>query len=522
MLKRVCAFAIGISMSIACCLPGRTQQTERSAPATEPLTLHVVSQLVVLDVVVTDKSGQLRNDLKKSDFTITEDGVAQTIRDFEPPELHRVPAKAAINSTSDLERVAPGAPVTIVVLDELNTTFQNMAYARYALKKYLNAQPSSLQAPTMLIAVSKGHFQVLKDYTQDQAAVITALDHHLTSYPWHLEAGVSAIRQLAESLGALEQVADAAVGHPGHKNVLWIGHGFPGIDLTNPMLDSNETKGITTGVQHVVNKLRDSRITLYTIDPTLVSPQGTFRVSDASPQGELNGGVGPDPFSAGVQFTALAPATGGKAFYSRNDVDAEIGESARDGVNYYTLTYRPTSATETSRPYRRIRIEVSQPGLRAGYREGYYTRDADPPIVNANRATYDLDAAVESTMIYTGLSVVAVADPKQAGHFYVGVPQSQLQWFPQDGREAAKVSLVTVSVDKKGKILKRITQDVTAHRPVAEEVPDAPSSLVRFEVDVPDVPDTGRLRFVLRELPDGRIGTANLSPSSAQDHGQSR
>jgi hypothetical protein len=163
-----------------------------------------------------------------------------------------------------------------------------------------------------------------------------------------------------------------------------------------------------------------------------------------------------------------------------------------------------------------------QPGLEAGYREGYYTRDEDPPTVNANRATYGLDAAAESTMIYTGLSVVAAADPKQPGHFYVGVPQSQLQWAQQGSREAAKVTLVAISVDKKGKMLRRITQDLTAHRITAEGLPVAPSSLVRFQVDMPDVREASSLRFVLRELPDGRIGTANLLPQKNQDGLQSR
>ncbi|HEY4358560.1 MAG TPA: VWA domain-containing protein [Acidobacteriaceae bacterium] len=489
-------------------LPCGAQETKPDAQGA--VTLHVSSRLVVMDVTVTDKAGQLRNDLKQTDFQISEDGVPQTILHFEPPSTHTPPAGNVIGSTAELEKQAPQAPVAVVVLDELNTKFEDMAYARYALKKYLNAQPASLQAPTMLIAVSRERLQVVKDYTQDRAAILAALDHHLTAYPWHLESGVSALRQMAQSLGALEQVAEATAGHPGHKNLLWVGHGFPSIDLSNPNLDSNLSAGITTAVQHAVNMLRDSRMTLYTIDPTALSSQVSVRISDSTPNGEVNGGVGPDPFAAGVQFTSLAAATGGKAFYSRNDVDAEIGESARDGVNYYTITYRPTSSSDAARPYRSIRVNVTQPGLRAGYREGYYTRDDARPVVSANRSAYDVDAAAESMMVYTGLTVSAIANPAKPNQYFVGVPQNEVHWVTDGDHQAAKLTLIAVAVDPRGKILQRITHDLTAIRKMDDGKPVETSGLVRLAIDVPKLDGEVRVRFIVRGTADGRIGTADL------------
>ena len=109
------------------------------------------------------------------------------------------------------------------------------------------AQPAQFQAPTILIAVSHEKLIVLRDYTKNRSAILSALDHHLAAYPWRLQTGVSVIEQLALSLGALEQVAQATAGHPGHKNLIWIGHGFPGINLSSPGIDSNSAHGITTG-----------------------------------------------------------------------------------------------------------------------------------------------------------------------------------------------------------------------------------------------------------------------------------
>ncbi len=51
-----------------------------------------------------------------------------------------------IHSTAELDRLEPNAPVTLIVLDEINTPFGDEAFARYSLKKFLDQQgrnPSS-------------------------------------------------------------------------------------------------------------------------------------------------------------------------------------------------------------------------------------------------------------------------------------------------------------------------------------------------------------------------------------------
>jgi hypothetical protein len=168
-------------------------------------------------------------------FTSLKMASSKRLFNFEIPSAHIIPTKNdLISSTADLDKRAPQSPVNIVVLDELNTTFQDMAFARFALKKYLDSQVGAVQAPTMLIAVSFDKFTVLHDYTQDRTAVLSALDHHLAAYPWNLQRGEGKVRTMVLSLGAIEQVAQATAGHPGHKNLIWVGKGFPGIDLVSP------------------------------------------------------------------------------------------------------------------------------------------------------------------------------------------------------------------------------------------------------------------------------------------------
>jgi hypothetical protein len=124
----IVAMAVGCHFLIA-------QEARPATSESVPFTLQVSSREVILDVVVTDRSANLHNDLTRDDFHITEDGVAQRIDGFEPPSAHMIPAASVtIRSTADLESRASQSPVNIIVLDELNTSFQDMAFARYALK----------------------------------------------------------------------------------------------------------------------------------------------------------------------------------------------------------------------------------------------------------------------------------------------------------------------------------------------------------------------------------------------------
>ncbi len=69
-------------------------------------TLTVFTRIVVLDVVVTDKKDNLALDRSQDDFTILEDKVPQTIRSFEPPSAHTMPANVVVNGARTSRRLA--------------------------------------------------------------------------------------------------------------------------------------------------------------------------------------------------------------------------------------------------------------------------------------------------------------------------------------------------------------------------------------------------------------------------------
>ena len=141
----------------------QAKDTSTPSPSgTEPLeTLKVTTRIVVLDVVVTDKKGTLVDrELTRDDFTVFEDKQPQKIRSFEPPSEHRMPASetAIVNSAADLKKIGD-APVTILVLDELNSRFEDMSFSRQMTIKYLQSQPAVLKEPTVLMIAMNSTFQ---------------------------------------------------------------------------------------------------------------------------------------------------------------------------------------------------------------------------------------------------------------------------------------------------------------------------------------------------------------------------
>src|SRR5947209_5440134 len=59
------------------------QQTQAQQPQSPQYRVRVTSELVLVNVVVRDKKGNLVRDLKKEDFTLMEDGKKQAISTFD-------------------------------------------------------------------------------------------------------------------------------------------------------------------------------------------------------------------------------------------------------------------------------------------------------------------------------------------------------------------------------------------------------------------------------------------------------
>lgn len=497
----------------------KAQDAAPQQPAYTPSTITVNARIVVLDVVVTDKKGNLvhREDLTPDDFTIYEDGVQQKIRSFEPPGKHRMPQTetAIVNSAADLKKIGD-APVTVLVLDELNSQFQDMSFSGQMLVKYLEAQPKVLKEPTVLMVASNTTFQQIHDYTQDRDALIEVVKKHMPEYPWHMagtgKSGPGAVERMAQNLAAMQQIAQATTGTPGRKNLVWVGNGFPSANLVG--LPRDEGDAIEAAIRRVTAKLLAARITVYTINPTADSTV-TVEADDIDDLNQTGGEAGPDPFGQGtVSFQNFAPATGGASYMGRNDLNNVIAEGIEKGQEYYTLSYAPTNKSDDTAKFRGIRIVMKDSNLRATTRDGYYPET--PGDLNAVldktmsakqvRASLQLDlsSALTTTVAYNGLDVTVEKLAK--GEFVLHVAEKGLAWSDPgpNGAQHAEATVAAAWYDAKGKLIGHVANEQTSPRSAANT-----GATYKLSFTVP--PAAARLRFVVRDAANGQMGTADLT-----------
>jgi hypothetical protein len=223
-----------------------------------------------------------------------------------------------------------------------------------------------------------------------------------------------------------------------------------------------------------------------------------------------------DPFGGNYDFSRLARATGGNSMFGRNDVDAEIGRSAEDGVNFYTLTYRPTTGGMDPQKFRKIAVTVDRPGLTAATRVGYYVA-MGPARVNAanpsKQLKFELNSAATSTMVYDAVPLTLTPDPNDRDTFKLEIQAKGLVWTYATDTEPrhANFVLVTTTFDKKGKVLKEIGKVAKIDAPGT--VP--PRGRLELPVVVPvkldHDPKAVRVRFVVRIVQTGREGSADAT-----------
>jgi VWFA-related protein len=495
----------------------------QSAPAPGSPVFTVNVRLVVLDVVAADKSGKPVDGLTAKDFKIFEDGKLQRIRSVEPPSSHALPADSAaagISAAYDPAQPASfgSSPVSILVLDQLNTHFADSSFARRSLRDYLTGQPALLPQPTTLLTVYDNHFRSLQTFTRDRDALLRALAAARTEYPWKLEANGKTehgpVERLDQSLRALQEIAESYARISGRKNLIWVGGGFPTINPTT--IDGDDAQEVKNALRHVTDLLLDTHITLYAVDPSS-SAAGMTEITDTSQMDfleaagdALSGNF--DPFGASDDFDRLGPVTGGRVIRGRNDVAQQIASSVDLGARFYTIAYTPSSTSEAAAQYRGIRVVCLRPGVTAVTRSGYYSGEAREEQTST-AAAYDLTTAAEAAIQLNGLHITVEPDASPnalPGTYIVHTAVSNLTWKPKDdGGATASVYVMAVSLDTKNKMLGHTLHGMTANAKRGVNLSD-PAKMADFRFPVRLFPKATTLRFVVRDNSTGRMGSADL------------
>jgi VWFA-related protein len=314
---------------------------------------------VRLDVQVTDHSGRPIRGLQLQDFTLLDN--KQRLN----PSFQAVDTEAASAVDPPLE--------IVLVIDAINTSYQLIASARKDVKTFLLQNDGKMAQPMSLIFISGQGTKIQNISSRDGKAVAALFDQYAAPIQAsNLVASFGAEDRFNMSLEALGALTQYESTRPGRKLMIWLSSGWPFFSGSNLEFTPKDWQQLFDSVVALSRALRQSRITLYDIDPAGVANAGGTRVSYY--QDFLKGVTSPSRMQPGsLSLQVLAIQSGGRVFSATNNLSAAIATCAADADAFYTLSYDMPPASHASE-YHTLTVTVDKPHVTARTRSGYYAQ----------------------------------------------------------------------------------------------------------------------------------------------------
>ncbi len=490
----------------------------RAISPDDPQTVvRVSTRLVQMSVVVQKRDGSPVDGLTRDDFSIWDDGQAQKISVFSVQSNRTLPAAlASLPLGTFTNRVGgrgevPGS-ATIVLLDGLNTHFEDQAYAKAQIIKFLKQiQPQDRVALYTLTT----NLSVLHDFTADSKVLVEALQGYAGSDTHEIAASEpppqpsnrlliipsvpnqNASQQTIIKVGledymhqTLQQSADwysmdrtlktldalktiaRALGHvPGRKNLVWVSSTFPFTIGSGTANAENVVRGQRTfgpEIERAERLLNDANLAVYPVDarglvgafgvnPNLSAERSlTARLPMDNPTIEGLGQLTPTQDT----MEELSRETGGRAFYGTNDIMGSIRRALDDGTLTYTLGYYPAEKNWDGR-FHEIKVRARAPGAKVLCRRGYFAVQEAPPGAKERQQAM-MEAAgepLDATAI--GLTVrKSPASQTEVLPLTVDIDLRGVTLLQQGGRWVGSLNLLFAQMSPTGQMLNGFWQPV--------------------------------------------------------------
>lgn len=151
----------------------------------EPVA-RITTDLVQLDIIVTDRSGKLVRDLKREDFELVEDGKVQAITHFAQGTAAKParwitssrpsPSSAGSTGASTASYLTgePRSRYLVFMVDDIHISAENLMLAKRALSKFIKT--SLMSGDLVAIATTSGQIGLLQQFTKERAVIERAID----------------------------------------------------------------------------------------------------------------------------------------------------------------------------------------------------------------------------------------------------------------------------------------------------------------------------------------------------------
>jgi VWFA-related protein len=432
--------------------PSPSPASSQSRPATQqPDDIDVVritTNLVQVDVVVTDKSGKVVTDLKPEEVEIFEDGQKQRITNFS--------YNASAASSADLgtreksadnradKNAAPAPPARLrpedvrrtiaIVVDDLGLSFESAYYTRRALKKFVDEQ---MQAGDLVAIIrTGGGMGALQQFTSDKRQLEAAVER----VKWNAigRGGVGAFAPLEAAppreqdaddhaapsedldqfredvfavgtLGALSYVVRGLRELPGRKSILLVSDGFRIFSRDDP----GRSDRVLQALQRLTDQANRASVVIYTMDARglqtlgLTAADSTAGMTADQVEQQLSNRRS-DFFESQNGLNYLAQQTGGLAIRNSNDLSGGIKRVLDDQRGYYLVGYRPDQSTFDPRTGRRkfhkLKLQVLRPGkFNVRMRNGFFGVSDEENLATPQTLAQRMFGALASPFGATGV-----------------------------------------------------------------------------------------------------------------------
>jgi VWFA-related protein len=435
----------------------------------QPPTFRSEANLVRVDVTVVDRHGEPVTDLTAGDFTVEEDGGAQTIESFkfvatdgQPPPGDDVSLEIRSPEHAAAEAARDEVRVFVIFWDEYHIgRFASAIHARQALMTFVTSAFAPLDMvalmdpllPVDALRFTRNRTEMadrihklegrLGVYTPTRSVIEEAQLQRRDAARVRAEVTISALKSAAVHLGSIKE---------GRKAIILVSEGMFALGFDDYYQ-----------LQELTEAANNNNTAIYTLDP--------------------RGLVG----SSSDILRMLAHETGAEAFLSTNAPERALRQVIKDASGFYLLGYSSTNNPQDGK-FHSIKVRVNRRGVTLRARKGYWA--PNPTERERARAEAAAGEAIPAE-VTSALAVLSMARAERTMDLWVGTDRGAdglgevtAAWTPRaaaGGAASGRPDTVSITVRGSGD----------------EKIFEAPVSAGQLSFSVP--PGELQLRTLVRD-----------------------
>jgi VWFA-related protein len=498
----------------------------------------VNTNLVLVNVVVRDKAGDLVRGLTKDDFQLFEDGKQQTIADFGFEDVDAIALGAQGGPTVSGAAPALAAPpvlpdpqspeemrnrrLVILFFDFTTMDPEQIDRSVEAARRFVEKQMTAADLVAIVSLASSLRLDL--DLTANKARIVRVLSSYSSGQGQGFDAGLEGSAEGApETAGAftpddtdyntfnidrkllaLESLMETLGGIQQKKSIVYFSNG-----VSREGIDNQSALRATTAMAVKTN------CSIYPVDIrglAALPPGGEAQNASIHGVSAYNGQAYQNQFESNASsqetLSTLAGDTGGKAFLDSNDFGPVFQRVQKDTSAYYVLGFYSTNAAQDG-AYRRLEVRLKKPGYKMDFRHGYFAprdfqhfRQEDRERQMADELASDLPET--DVAVYIGAAYFRL----EASRFYIPVslviPGSQIPFTKDAEKDKASVDVIGVVRDKSGFPFGSVRDTVKLSLDASQQVR---RKNVQYNTAFLLPRGTYHMKFVVRENQTGRLGS---------------